>query len=428
MRIARTIGNKELWRREKTLFLTSRKAPLSCYEKVFRWVEEFDRGQCAVCFNTSELEEEVLKALLVCHVPTVLVVTGKFRNTYNVQIELALKENRLLVLVLQREESDGKGFEARLRNWWTIRQVQHIVCGYINPNGSIFGLLAGHSDVTHLLDNTDLKVAEPNEKPHRWTVAEDKRLLRMYYEDMGIHAIHKAIDRPYSTVYLRIKSLTMNVELLKGREFEDHVLELLGVADNDKLTLKEWRGDKSLPGIYPEGNSNPDLILEYDGCPFAIECKWRSHMPKDISKELMPPARVALFEKYATEHRMPVFLLLGIGGLPSDPNVLYVSQLDMPDSVASIYKNVTTPAKLLDSITDLLTNSKPCLPDYKVQSRLTYPKAYAPWKKDEDAILIELFRQRKPLDEMSVICQRSPKGVATRLCRLGLIQKRSQWQ
>ena len=64
MHIVHTIGNKELWRREKTLFLTSRRAPLGCYEKVFRWVEEFDKWQCAVCFNTSELEEEVLKALL----------------------------------------------------------------------------------------------------------------------------------------------------------------------------------------------------------------------------------------------------------------------------------------------------------------------------------------------------------------------------
>jgi hypothetical protein len=214
-------------------------APLSCYEKVFRWVEEFDKWQCAVCFNTSELEEEVLKALLVCHVPTVLVVTGKFHNTYNVQIEQALKEDRLLVLVLQREESDGKGYIARLRNQWVIGQVQHIACGYINPNGSIFGLLAGRSNVTHLLDKADLKAAEAIEKPYRWTVAEDKRLLRMYYEDMGIHAIHKAIGRPYSTVYRRVKSLTMNDELLKGREFEDHVLELLGVANNDRLTLKE---------------------------------------------------------------------------------------------------------------------------------------------------------------------------------------------
>lgn len=428
MKVARTIGNIKLLGREKTLFLTSRMAPISCYEKVFRWVEEFDREQCAVCFNTSELEEEVLKALLVCKVPTTLVVTGKFRNTYNVQIEQALKEDRLLILVLQREECDGKGFEARLRNQWVIGQVQHIACGYINPNGSIFGLLAGRNDVTYLLDKADLKAAEAIEKPYRWTVAEDKRLLRMYYEDMGIHAIHKAINRPYSTVYLRIKSLTMNDELLKGREFEDHVLELLGVAINDKLTLKEWRGDKSLPGIYPEGNSNPDLVLEYDGKSFAIECKWRSHLPKDISKELLPPARAALFEKYAKERRMPVFLLLGIGGLPSDPDVLYLSQLNMPESIASISNNSISPANLLDSITNLLTNYKPCLPYYVVQSRITHPKAYLPWKKDEDAILIELFRQRKPIREMSVICQRSPEGIAARLCRLGLIQKRSQWR
>ena len=360
MHIVHTIGNKELWRREKTLFLTSRMAPMGCYEKVFRWVEEFDKWQCAVCFNTSELEEEVLKALLVCHVPTVLVVTGKFRNTYNVQIEQALKENRLLVLVLQREESDGKGYIARLRNQWVISQVQHIACGYINPNGSIFGLLAGHSNINLLLDKNDLRAAESIEKPYRWTVAEDKRLLRMFYEDMGIHAIHKAIGRPYSTVYLRIKSLTMSDELLKGREFEDYVLEQLNIANNDRLTLKEWRGDKSLPGIYPEGNSNPDLVLEYDGRPFAIECKWRSHLPKDISKELLPLERVALFEKYAKERRMPVYLLLGIGGLPNDPDKLYLSQLDMPDSVASIFNNATNPAKLLDHIANLLTNSKPC--------------------------------------------------------------------
>lgn len=373
MHIVHTIGNKELWRREKTLFLTSRMAPLGCYEKVFRWVEEFDRGQCAVCFNTSELEEEVLKALLVCHVPTVLVVTGKLltatnlgimcsqpqhRNTYNVQIEQALKENRLLVLVLQREESDGKGFEARLRNQWAIGQVQHIVCGYINPNGSIFGLLAGHSNVTHLLDKANLKAAEAIEKPYRWTVAEDKRLLRMYYEDMGIHAIHKAINRPYSTVYRRVKSLTMNDELLKGREFEDHVLELLGVANNDRLTLKEWRGDKSLPGIYPEGNSNPDLVLEYDGRPFAIECKWRSHLPKDIDKELLPPARAALFEKYAKERRMPVFLLLGIGGLPSDPDLLLLAPIDDNLTINTLIKSYVQSEHILEHILKPLQKNK----------------------------------------------------------------------
>lgn len=216
MKIAETIGNIELWRRQKTLFLCSKHALLSCYEKVFQWVENFDKWGCVVCFNTSELEEEVLKALLVCHIPTVLVVTKRFRDNYNVQITQALNEYRLLIVVLQREESDGKGYIARLRNQYVIGQVQHIVCGYINPNGSIFGLLAGHDNVTYLVDRKDLKVAEEESKPYRWTVAEDKCLLRMFYEDMGIHAIHKAINRPYSTIYIRIKALTMNDEVLKG--------------------------------------------------------------------------------------------------------------------------------------------------------------------------------------------------------------------
>ena len=413
MKVFQTLGNKALWQREKTIFLTSRMAPISCYEKVFRWVEEFDRGQCAVCFNTSELEEEVLKALLVCHVPTTLVVTGKFRNTFNVQIEQALKEDRLLILVLQREESDGKGFEARLRNQWALGQVQHIACGYINPNGSIFGLLAGHSNVTHLLDKADLKAAEAIEKPYRWTVAEDKRLLRMYYEDMGIHAIHKAINRPYSTVYLRVKSLTMNDELLKGREFEDYVLELLGVADNDKLTLKEWRGDKSLPGIYPEGNSNPDLVLEYDGRPFAIECKWRSHMPKDISKELLPPARVALFEKYATERRMPVYLLLGIGGLPSDPDLLLLAPMEGNLSINTLSKSHVQPEHILERILKPLQK--------KQNMKDMYPNHGALWNKEDDQRLAELYQYQTSIPDLMTLFGRSRSGITSRLRKLNLI-------
>lgn len=380
MRIIRTIGNKSLWQREKTLFLTSRMAPLACYESIFRWVESFDRWQCAVCFNTSELEVEVLKALLVCRVPTTLVVTGGFKDTYNVQIEQALKEKRLLILVLQREDSDGKGFIARLRNQWAIDQVQHIVCGYINPNGSIFGLLAGRNNVTHLVDRKELKAAEQEPKPYRWTVAEDKRLLRMYYEDMGIHAIHKAIGRPYSTVYLRVKSLTMSDELLKGREFEDHVLELLGVADNDKLTLKEWRGDKSLPGIYPEGNSNPDLVLEYDENPFAVECKWRSHLPKDIEKELLPPVRMDSFQQFSTDRHMPVYLLLGIGGLPNDPDSLYFTRLDKEFSVETLLNN-DIPSKecLLEKISGLFVTAKHS--NHMQKQKALYPNAYKPWRR-----------------------------------------------
>ena len=56
MKVTKVIGNVELWKRKKTLFLSSKHAPLACYENVFQWVESFDKSGCAVCFNTSELE------------------------------------------------------------------------------------------------------------------------------------------------------------------------------------------------------------------------------------------------------------------------------------------------------------------------------------------------------------------------------------
>ena len=377
MKIIRTIGNRKLWQREKTLFLTSRQAPIGCYRKVFQWVESFDKfNGCAVCFNTSELEEEVLKALLVCHVPTTLVVTGRFHDTYNVQIDQALKENRLLILVLQREESD-RGYIARLRNQYIINQVQHIVCGYINPNGSIFGLLAGQNNIIHLVDHKELKAAEQETKPHRWTVAEDKRLLRMFYEDMGIHAIHKAINRPYSTICLRIKSLTMNDEVLKGREFEDYVVDLFDLPNNRKLTLKEWRGDKSLPGIYPESNSAPDFVFEYAGNPFALECKWRSHLPKDIKNELLPAERMVSYQQFSIDRCMPAYLLLGIGGLPNDPDSLYFTRLDKDFSLETLPNSVILSKETIqERIERLFATATPT--NYMERQNALYPNAYKP--------------------------------------------------
>lgn len=419
MKVAETIGNLELWKRKKTLFLCSKHAPLACYETIFQWVESFDKWGCVVCFNTSELEEEVLKTLLVCRVPTVLVVTKRFHDNYNVQIAQALTEKRLLIMVLKLEESDGKGFPARLRNQYVIGQVQHIVCGPIDPNGSIFGLLAGHNNITHLVDCKILKAADEQTKSFRWTVAEDKRLLRMFYEDMGIHAIHKALDRPYRAIYNRIKSLTMNDEVLKGREFEDYVVDLFDLQHNKNLTLKDWRGDKTLPGIYPENNSAPDLVFSYDGQPFAIECKWRSNLPKDIEKELLPSVRQTFFLQYAREHSFPVYLLLGIGGLPSDPNRLYFAPVAESTSITTLLQNeISTSSDILQRIQPAAKQKQ--IPQYILELRKLYPNAYKPWSEKEDNQFKKMYFAGKTIDELMLTFQRSRNDIKARLRFLGL--------
>ena len=110
------IGNKDLKDREKTLFLCSKHAPFSSYDNIFHWVETLSSEDCVMCFNSSELEEELLKALLIKKVPTILFVMNNFKNSEDIQIKSAINENRLLIVELQRDEPRGKGQTPRLRN------------------------------------------------------------------------------------------------------------------------------------------------------------------------------------------------------------------------------------------------------------------------------------------------------------------------
>lgn len=334
MRIVNKIGNEALLNREKSLFLCSKHAPYSLYDKVFGWVDSLSLNDCVICFNSSELEDEVMKALIVNHVPTILVVMNRFADKYNVQIEKALVEQRMLILVLQRDEPHGAGQTPRLRNQYIMQMAAKIVCGYINKNGSIFPLLAGVQNVRFLEQEEMMIAAEPLNPPNhqRWTVWQDKILLRMFYEDMGLHAIKKQLQRSYISVRTRIKAITLPEEVLKGREFEDFVLELFDINETKTYSLLEWRGDKSLGSISPASNKYPDFVFVYNDyrCKrkFAVECKWRASIPRRLSKPLFIPEQITQYQKYATEKAVDVFIVLGVGGEPSMPEELYLIPLD----------------------------------------------------------------------------------------------------
>ena len=331
MQIIREIGNKELKNREKTLFLTSKHVPIGLYDNIFYWVDSLTKNDCVVCFNSSELESEVLKALLVNGIPTILVVMNGFADRYNVQIGKALEEDRILIIVLKRDEPKGKGLTPRIRNEFVIKQVDHIVCGYINKNGSIFPLLAGIKDVRFLEEELFVGVSEQSVPTHqRWKVWEDKTLLRMFYEDMGIHAIKKRLNRTYLSVRNRSRAITMPEEVLKGREFEDFVLELFDLSDKKVYSLIEWRSDKSLGDISPVSNTYPDFVIEYSESNFkkrfSIECKWRNSVSR--KNLVMAPEQLARYQEYAKEKNLDVFIVLGIGGEPSMPEELYIVPID----------------------------------------------------------------------------------------------------
>ena len=366
MRIINKIGNEQLLEREKTLFLCSKHTPYEIYPIIFDWVENLYETDCVMCFKTTEMEFEVMTSLLVHKVPTILVVMKRFTDVYNLQIEMALKEGRMLILVLERDEPRGAGQTPRLRNEFVVNMADKIVCGYVNSNGSVFSLLAGRKNVELLL-NRDARMAaeELDKKNSRWTVGEDKTLLRMFYEDLGVHEIHKRLRRSYLSIKNRISSITLPEQLLKGREFEDFVLlELLGIGSKgNTMKLLEWRGDKSIAGVFPESNSYPDFVISLDHRKkVALECKWRKKLPTSLKKEVFSPERIELFKSYSDDTSISIWFIIGVGGEPSAPELLYQVPLSAVDYILSKKQ----------SITEFLCNDSLTIDDFVIKYTYRY--------------------------------------------------------
>ena len=422
MQIIETKGNQELMNREKTLFLCSKMTPIGLYEHVFRWTDSLTERDCIACFKSTDMESEVLKALLVAKVPTILFVMNRFTDVNNIQIERALKENRMLIVVLRRDEPWGKGATPRLRNEYVLSLCQHITCGYVNKNGSVFPLLAGRKDVTSLIDDATLMAAEPDTRHERWTVAQDKMLLRMYYADMGIHAIHKQLNRTYAAVYSRIHSMTQPEELLKGREFEDYVLSLFNIQEDGALVLQEWQGDKSYGIIQPENNSYPDFVFRYGEKEFAIECKWREKLQANLSKDLFPLKRIDNYKKFAETRKLPVTIVLGVGGEPCYPELLYVIPLERITSVVSGNQSIVAflcASRSFEASQFVIQEDKLKEKVYTMEEkREQHPNAYKPWSKDDDEQLLFLVKEKKSIKELSLIFKRNEGAIRSRINKL----------
>ena len=113
-----------------------------------------------------------------------------------------------------------------------------------------------------------------------------------------------------------------------GMRFEKYILHKFNL---NFCKVKEWRGDKFTDGIYAESTKYPDIEIEFSLRDtkklFAVECKWRRRYSKN-GIQCARKEQLYNYKHYSEENRMPVFVVIGVGRYPDNPEDVFVIPLD----------------------------------------------------------------------------------------------------
>lgn len=114
----------------------------------------------------------------------------------------------------------------------------------------------------------------------------------------------------------------------KGREFEKYVVTYF---DKNYFTIAHAQSDKSFDGRHVESNQNPDFVMRLETSfaqvSIAVECKYRSSINKNYPIQFCEEYQLKNYQRFGYENDMNVFLVLGVGGKPDNPDDLYVFPL-----------------------------------------------------------------------------------------------------
>ena len=133
-----------------------------------------------------------------------------------------------------------------------------------------------------------------------------------------------------------------------GKAFEDFVCSLFSQKD---YMLVERVNDYFNHERFAERSLGPDMVFRKKdtGEEFAVECKYRRHWSKEDEKEYVLWAsdqNIANYKQFANERKMPVIIVIGIGGEPQSPAELYATPLNALSKYTTARKNYLQNFKL----------------------------------------------------------------------------------
>lgn len=110
---------------------------------------------------------------------------------------------------------------------------------------------------------------------------------------------------------------------IKGRQFEQFVVSLC--SDKSRFKLLAWRGDKISGSTYAAETLLPDLHLSHrlDAAEveYLVECKYRSSWGED---GIDLSSQYVRYHFAAKDRSVELFIALGVGGTPSNPDDFFM--------------------------------------------------------------------------------------------------------
>ena len=140
----------------------------------------------------------------------------------------------------------------------------------------------------------------------------------------------------------------------------------------------------------------------------------------------MASDKLAGYQQFADERHMPVFIVLGVGGEPCQPELLYNIPLkEIPlvfnssKSIRDFLRPSTESPFMADEFISLKEKSKV---NTLEEIRAKYPNAYRPWTKKANNSLATLYKSGKSIEELTLLFQRNNGAITSRLRKLGMIE------
>lgn len=113
----------------------------------------------------------------------------------------------------------------------------------------------------------------------------------------------------------------------KGMRFEKFILSKFDSRYFDLVEMTHsWNTNSDR---YVESSLNPDFLFRYNptGEEFAVECKFRSGLNSVGMIEWSNPKQFKRYIDYSNNAKIPVFVVIGFGGVDTDPDKLFVIPL-----------------------------------------------------------------------------------------------------